>query len=524
MALLAVRGLSRRYGAVVALRSADLTVEPGEIHALMGANGAGKSTLVKVLTGVIRPDSGTITVRDRPVSIASPAAAQRAGLAAVFQDPALVPDLTVLQNLRLTGTGVPIVRRWLRMMELGDVDLGELVADLPLPILRLLDLARALARDPQLLLLDEITAALPSDLAERVFVVMRRWREQGRSVLFISHRLAEVRAICDRATVLRDGRDVGTLVPAESGEEAIVALMLGPAAVVAEEKPEQARAVTSAAQRSAVIRDGRGAIAAAQRATTGDAIPLGVCTTPLLEVRGLRAGGAVDDISLSLRSGEILGVAALEGQGQDVLVDCLSGRRRADGGEIRVQGQRLAPRTPYDAIRAGVVLVPADRLQALLPQRSVRENIAVPLYNRALRWGPINARDESRRVGAAIARLSIDTRAQRRARRLSGGNQQKVTVARWLAAGFRVMLCFDPTRGIDVGTKRQIYTLLRELAGSGAAILLFTSELPEIQLVCDRVVVLYEGRIVGAMAAADADEGALLRAAHGLTRAEETVV
>src|SRR5437763_6102384 len=154
MALLAVRGLSRRYGAVVALRSADLTVEPGEIHALVGANGAGKSTLVKMLTGVIRPDSGTITVRDRPVSIASPAASQRAGLAAVFQDPALVPDLTVLQNLRLTGTGVPIVRRWLRMMELGDVDLGELVADLPLPIVRLLDLARALAREPQLLLLD----------------------------------------------------------------------------------------------------------------------------------------------------------------------------------------------------------------------------------------------------------------------------------------------------------------------------------------------------------------------------------
>jgi ribose transport system ATP-binding protein len=511
MALLAARGLSRRYGAVVALRSADLTVEPGEIHALVGANGAGKSTLVKILTGVIRPDSGTITVRDRPVSIASPASAQRVGLTAVFQDPALVPDLTVLQNLRLTGTDVAVVRRWLQMMELGDVDLGELVADLPLPIVRLLDLARALARDPQLLLLDEITAALPSDLAERVFVVMRRWREHGRSVLFISHRLAEVRAICDRATVLRDGRDVGTLVPAESGEEEIVALMLGPAAVVAEEKPEQAREV-------------RGALAAAHRATTGDAIPLGVCTTPLLEVRGLRAGGAIEDISLSLHGGEILGVAALEGQGQDVLFDCLSGRRRADGGETRVQGQRLAPRTPYDAIRAGVVLVPADRLQALLPQRSVRENIAVPLYNRATRWGLINACDESRRVGAAIARLSIDTRAQRQARRLSGGNQQKVTVARWLAAGFRVMLCFDPTRGIDVGTKRQIYTLLRELAGSGAAILLFTSELPEIQLVCDRVVVLYEGRMVGEMAAADADEGALLRAAHGLTRAEEAMV
>jgi len=514
MSLLEVRGLAKRYGAVVALRSADLTVEPGEVHALLGANGAGKSTLVKMLTGVIRPDSGSIVVQGRFVRITSPAAAQRVGLAAVFQDPALAPDLTVLQNLYLTSTDVGAVRRWLQLMELSHLDLSELVADLPLPALRMLDLARALARDPQLLLLDEITAALPSDLAERVFLVIRRWREQGRSVLFISHRLAEVRAICDRATVLRDGSDVGTLLPAEAGEEKIVELMLGPAAPVsAGVRPEAARAPTVAI--SLFANHGEHA--------RQEGLNEEPTVTPMLMVRDIRSGTSLNGVSFSLHAGEILGVAALEGQGQDLLFDCLSGRRRPDAGEIRIQGRLLAPRSPYDAIRAGVVLVPADRLHALLPQRSVRENIAAPLYNRPIRWGPIHGRDEDSKVDAAIARLSIDTRAQRQVRRLSGGNQQKVTVARWLAAGFTTMLCFDPTRGIDVRTKRQIYTLLRDLAAEGAAVLLFTSELPEIQLVCDRVIVLYEGRITRELAARDADEAALLRAAHGLAFHEAAV-
>ncbi len=525
MSLLTVREVSKRYGAVVALRSGNLTVEPGEVHALMGANGAGKSTLVKMLTGVIRPDTGAISVRDRPVRITSPAAAQRVGLAAVFQDPALVPDLTALQNLRLTGTDVPVVRRWLGTMDLGGIDLGELVGDLPLPSLRMIDLARALARDPQLLLLDEITAALPSDLAERVFLVMRRWREAGRAVLFISHRLAEVRALCDRATVLRDGVDVGTLVVSESVEERIVELMLGPGSPHPP-TPSPARGEGEAPHPQSLSRTGRGepyphppAPSPAHRERG-----LGDEGSPILSVRGLRAGTALADVSLTVRPGEVVGVAALEGQGQDVLFDILAGRRRADGGEIAVGGRPLRARSPYDAIRAGVVLVPADRLQGLLPQRSIQENIATPLYNRVARWGPINGRGEGRRVREAVARLSIDTRAQRQVRRLSGGNQQKVTIARWLAAGFRAMLLFDPTRGIDVGTKRQIYALLRELAAGGAGILLFTSELPEIALVCDRALVLYEGRIVRELPAAEADEGTLLRAAHGLTREEAAVL
>jgi ribose transport system ATP-binding protein len=493
MSLLSAREVSKRYGPVVALRSATLEVEPGEVHALLGANGAGKSTLVKILTGVIRPDGGTIRFDGQDVRVSSPAQAARIGLAPVFQDPALVPDLTIEQNLRLTGTPVAAVRRHLSELDL-DVDLRAQAFEVPLPILRMLDLARALARDPQLLILDEITAALPSDLAERVFAVMARQKEQGRSALFITHRLREVIAHCDRATVLRDGGDVGTLVPKEGGEEQIVAYMLG------EEVARAAEAAEATPPRERVE-------------VAGDA-------PTALEVRDLTIGDALAGVDFAVHPGEILGIAALEAQGQDELFAALSGQQRPSGGEILVRGEPLRARHPYDAIRAGVVLVPADRLQALLPQRSIAENIAAPRFNNPRRWGPVNMREERRRVQGAIEALSIDTRAQRQVRRLSGGNQQKVTIARWLANGFQTLLCFDPTRGIDVGTKRQIYALLRQLAADGAAVLLFTSELTEIPLVCDRVVCLYGGRVTAELDAAGADEATLLRAMHGLEREE----
>jgi ribose transport system ATP-binding protein len=495
MPLLEVRNVAKRYGPVVALKSAELIVEPGEVHALLGANGAGKSTLVKILTGVIRHDSGTIQVNGKDVRVGSPAAARKVGFSPVFQDPALLGDLTVAQNMRLTSTPIAGVREWLDRMDIT-VDLTEMTSDLPLPMLRMLDLARALASDPHLLMLDEITAALPSDLAEKVFAVMREWRDRGRSVLFISHRLAEVTALCDRASVLRDGRTVGTLAPKPGEEEKIVELMLG------ESRSKLAQEIETAVEESETLDV---EVAAKSGETT-------------LEVRNLVVGDDPGGVSFELRAGEILGVAALEGQGQDALFDYLAGERKPPSGEMIVGGKPFSPRHPYEAIRSGVVLVPADRMLALLPQRPIRENIATPLYNRFSRWGPINRGDENRRVTNAIERLSIDTRAQRQARRLSGGNQQKLTIARWLAAGFRVMLCFDPTRGIDVGTKRQIYALLRELADAGAAILLFTSELPEIELVCDRVIVVYRGEVTAEMPAVEASEAALLKAAHGLTK------
>jgi ribose transport system ATP-binding protein len=491
MSLLTVSNVAKSYGPVVALRSADLTIEPGEIHALLGANGAGKSTLVKILTGVIAPDSGEITVGGSVVTMGSPNRARAAGLSPVFQDPALMPDLTVAQNMRLTGADLERVQERLRGMEVT-VDPDELVGDLPLATLRMIDLARALSFDPQLLLLDEITAALPSDLAERVFIAARELRDSGRSVLFISHRLAEVTLLCDRATVLRDGRAVGSLAPEPGSEGNIVELMLGESQAAIAEEVEAAATTTAQS-------DG----------------------PPALAVKGLQLSDqSPQGVDFDVRAGEIVGVAGLEGQGQDTLFDLLSGQNRIRNGTVERAGKPVRPRDPYDAIRAGMVLVPSDRLMALLPQRPIRENIAAPLYSPLRRWGPLNARRERTKVDDAIRRLQIDTRAQRQARRLSGGNQQKLTIARWLAGGFDVLLCFDPTRGIDVGTKRQIYTLLREVAAAGAAVLLFTSELPEIQLVCDRVVVLHRGAVSDRLPAAQATEARLLRSAHGLVTEE----
>ena len=493
--VLEARGVAKHYGPVVALRSADLSVARGEVHALLGANGAGKSTLVKCLTGVTRPDSGTISVAGRAARARSPMHAARLGLSPVFQDPALVPDLTVAQNLRLTRSSVDAVRSQLSAMDL-QVSFHELVGDLPLPILRMLDLARALTNDPQLLILDEITAALPSDLAERVFDVMRERRESGRSVLFITHRLAEVIATCDSATILRDGQDVGTMQPKEGGEARIVEIMLGPEAAKAEAEASE-------------LDEAEVPVAAAA----------GEEPAAVLEVDNLQVG-AVQSISFTLRRGEILGIAALEGQGQDELFEALAGQRKAEGGELRVAGKAFRPRHPYDAIRRKVVLVPSDRLFALLPQRPVRENVAAPLYNSALRWGPINMREEGKRVRRAVDALQIDMRAAKQVRRLSGGNQQKVTIARWIASGFAALLCNDPTRGIDVGTKRQVYALLRDLADDGAAILFFSSELAEFPLVCDRVLTVYGGRVTAEVPGAAADEATLLQAMHGLQLGE----
>ena len=480
--LLAAENIAKRYGAVVALESVSLQVKPGEIHALLGANGAGKSTLVKILAGVISGDSGSVSVDGVPVRLRKPNDSTSAGLATVFQDPALIPDLTIEQNFRMTGVDRTIVQEWLIKLDLPELDFDSIVRDLPLPLLRLVDLARALAHDPRLLMLDEITAALSADQAELVFGVMKEWKDRGRSVLFISHRLTEVLHICDQATILRNGHDVESLAPGEGGEARLVSAMLG------EDHHE-----------SSAVREGTNA---------GDHVAL--------QARDLHRLDKVNGVSFELRAGEILGIAALEGQGQDQLFQILSGDRRPTGGEILVNGEPLVAHSPYDAIREGVVLVPADRLHALLPQRSVRENLATPLYNRLSRWFRLES-DEKERVDGAIDRLDIDIRAASQVRQLSGGNQQKVTIGRWLAAGFRTLLCFDPTRGIDIQTKAQIYQLLRELADEGAAVLLYSSELREIPLVCDRTLVMYNGEIVDEVAdARTATESSLLTAAHGL--------
>lgn len=490
--LLTTHRVAKAYGSVVALRSVDLDVRPGEVHALLGANGAGKSTLVKILSGVFTPDAGEISVHGEVVALRNPTESMASGIATVFQDPSLLPDLTLSQNLRISRLSKGDVTPWLDRMGLGSIDFELLVRDVPLAVLRLLDLARALARDPELLILDEITAALTPDQADHVFNVMNEWKAQGRSVLFISHRLGEVLEMCDTATILRNGRDVAHLELEGVDEAELVTAMLG------EELAEEA--VPAAAEQGG-----------AEEADVGK-------QPVVLELRHVHLREKVKDVSFQLHRGEILGLTALEGQGQDDLFKVLSGDQRPTQGEMYVDGEALNAHSPYSAISKGVVFVPADRQMALLPQRSVRENLSLPLYNRASRWFGL-ASDEDTRVQGAVDRLDIDVRAASQVQRLSGGNQQKVTIGKWLTAGFDTLLCFDPTRGIDIQTKAQIYDLLRELAANGSSILLYTSEFREIPLVCDRVLVLYGGRIVHEQAAATATEEVLLTAAHGLQEA-----
>src|SRR5258706_11424547 len=463
--LLEATGIAKAYGAVTALKSASLAVRPGEVHALMGANGAGKSTLVKILTGAVRPDAGTIALRGKARTVHSPAEARRSGLVSVYQEPALIPDLDIRSNLRLTETPIEPFRHWLHELGGEGLDLSSMARRTPLAMLRIVDLARALAIEPYVLMLDEMTAALPATLTERVLEVIGRQRGGDRSILFISHRMIEISAVCDRATVLREGETVGVVDVNQGSEERIVELMLG--AIVES-------------------RTARGAATAGGAKT--DESPA------RLSARHVASGTRLQDVSFDLRTGEVLGVAALEGQGQDELFDVLAGSERASAGELLVDGAAVSFRHPADAIRAGLVYVPADRAEALLMQRSVRENVALPYTARLSSWGPIDLPRERRLVETAVTTLQIDARAGREVRRLSGGNQQKVTIARWVAGGVRTMLCFDPTRGIDIGTKNQIYVLLRDLAAAGASVLLYTSELNEAQLARDRAIVIFGGR------------------------------
>ena len=484
--LLEATDISKTYGAVVALDHASLAVRPGEVHALMGANGAGKSTLVKILTGAVMPDTGRIVVRGHERISHSPADARRNGLVSVYQEPAVIPHLDIRDNLRLTSTPLEPFRHWLNELDLGNLNLSTVAWRLPLASLRIIDLARALAIEPDVLLLDEITAALSANLTERVLHVVKQ-QGSDRSVIFISHRLIEIAAICDRATVLRNGETVGVVDVTAGSESNIVNLMLGEGAA------------------------GLGQSAASTAATADRSEQV-----PRISARQLSDGRRLRDATFDVYAGEVLGVIALDGQGQDELFDLLSGSDRPAAGSMLVDGKPVRFRHPADAIRQGVVFVAADRAEALLMQRSVSENISLPLAARVRQWGWIDLRREAKKVHEAVETLQIDARAGAEVRRLSGGNQQKVTIARWVASGVRTMLCFDPTRGIDIRTKSQIYVLLRDLAAAGAAIVLYTSELKEIELACDRVIVIFAGQVVAEMPAAGANEAVLLRAAHNL--------
>lgn len=481
--LLSIKGLEKSYGSVIALKNANFEVSPAEIHALLGANGAGKSTLVKILTGVITSNNGTISLNGKQQTFSSPDDARKNGIAPVFQDPALIPDISIQRNLTLTGTNQARFISELAAMGLK-VNLNEIAANIELPLLRMIDLARALSHDPELLILDEITAALPIDLAEKVISVMNNQKAKGKSVIFISHRLAEIEEICDRATVLRDGINVDTFDASQGSEERIVKAMLG------DKNREN-------------LNDSRSSKS-------------NISNETFLEIKGISGGKHLKDLSFTIKKGEVLGVVALEGQGQDLLFEILAGEINPESGDILINGKKVIFSHPSDAIKLGISYVPGDRKSALMPQRSIRENLALTRFRGISKWGFINSKEEEVRVDDAVSSLQIDTRAKSQVKRLSGGNQQKVTIGRWVTTGFDLLLCFDPTRGIDVGTKQQIYELVRDFANQGKSVLLFTSELREIQLACDRAIVIYEGKVQADLPIDKCDEENLLNAAHGI--------
>src|SRR5689334_21918109 len=328
--LLEATDVAKTYGAVVALRNASLAVRPGEVHALMGANGAGKSTFVKILTGAVIPDSGRIVIQGRERTAHSPAEARRNGLVSVYQEPAVIPDLDIRDNLRLTTTPEEPFRHWVHELGVDDLNLSIVARRLPLAIRRIVDLARALAIEPDVLLLDEITASLPADLSERVLQVVQQQGNE-RSVIFISHRMIEIAAICDRATVLRNGETVGVVDVAAGSENRIVELMLGENATALAQRGESAANVDRTGQ------------------------------TPRVSVHNLSAAGRLKDATFDLYAGEVLGVVALEGQGQDELFDVLSGSERPSGGSFTVEGKNVSFRHPADARRIGMVYIAADR-------------------------------------------------------------------------------------------------------------------------------------------------------------------
>ena len=479
--LLAVAGITKRFPGVLALDSVDLTVGAGQVHALVGENGAGKSTLLKIVAGAERPDAGTLAVDGRPVRFAAPRDALRLGLTVIYQELSLVPalgaDANIFLGMEPTRHGLLDRRATLAqtadaLSALGaDFDPATPARDLSVAEQQLVELARALARDARLIALDEPTAALSHLETERLFTQIRRLCDRGIGVVFVSHRLEEVRRIADEITVLRDGRRVFS----------------GPAAVVDD----------AALIRHMVGRDIEYARVPPAAPAPGPAV---------LEARGLTRHRAFADVSLVLRRGEIVGLAGLVGAGRTEVARCIAGADSLDAGSMVLAGAPYRPASPREAIGRRVVYLPEDRkTQGLVLGLSVRENVTLPTLERFARWGVVHG--ERERTAAAREAAAVELRPpdiEREAGTLSGGNQQKIVLAKWLLADADVLLFDEPTRGVDIATKAELHRVIRSLADAGKAVLVISSELPEILALADRIVVMREGSISGELTAAEA--------------------
>jgi ribose transport system ATP-binding protein len=487
--LLSMRGIVKEFPGVRALDGVDLDVAAGEVHCLLGQNGAGKSTLIKVLAGAHRPDSGEVTFAGEAVSFASPQAADAAGIATIHQELDLVPGLSVADNVMLgheparfgftrdraaEETTAALLRRLGHPEIRPRRELGRLSAAGQ----QVVSMARALARDARLIVMDEPSAVLDPEEVRNLFRVIRELTADGVAVVYISHRLEEIREIGDRVTVLKDGRTVARNLSArDTPTSEVITLMTGRS--IEYVFPER----------------------------TGGS-PGGV----VLEVEGLGRPGEFTDVSFSVRGGEIVGLAGLVGSGRSEILETVYGARKAAAGTVKVEGKALRAGSVPAAVRAGLGLAPEERKsQALLLGEPVYRNVTLSTMSRFARGGFV--REDAERAAARTETARLDVRpddVRRSARTLSGGNQQKVVLARWLLQGCKVLLLDEPTRGVDVGARSEIYALIRELAASGVAVVVVSSEVPEVLGLADRVLVVREGRVVHSAPAGELDEGRVL--------------
>ena len=495
--ILQASGIHKIFGSAVALHDASLTLHAGEIHAVMGENGSGKSTLLSILSGAQRPNAGTIEVGDVAFDAFDPAAAQAAGIAIVHQEPQLAPALTVAENV-LMGR-LPASRGFLNWKTVNaraqavlnlldiDVDARTKVSELSIGRRQMIEIAKGLVDDPKILLLDEATSSLDEADAASLFRLLKILRARGVAIAFVSHRMTEVMELADRATVLRDGHFIGTTPIAETDERRLVAMMVG-------------RDLKSYWHRAP--------------ANPGKA---------LLDLQNL-SRGYLRDVSLTVRAGEVVGLAGLVGSGRSALMRTITGVKTAQSGVIVVDGERVDPRSPTHAHRAGIGYVPEDRkIEGLVMGWSIRRNAALSRMN--LR-GPFSllgkAFDQSAYADGSQGLKIKATDPDQLVRELSGGNQQKVVIARELATRPKVLLLDEPTRGIDVGAKEDIYAQISKLVGSGMGLLIASSELQELLGVCHRICVMYQGRIVAEFAAEEATEEGIAYWASGAHESEKT--
>jgi ribose transport system ATP-binding protein len=487
--LVSMHGIQKAFGPVKVLEGVDFELLPGEVHALMGENGAGKSTLMKVLTGVYKADAGDIQVDGQTVSIHSTTEAEKHGIAIIHQELNLIPHLSVTENLflgrELSTLGV-LHRRamrkraleWLAQVGMQSIDPDVPVARLSVGQQQMVEIAKALGQNARVLIMDEPTAALSERETDTLFALIRELRKNGTGIVYVSHRMEEIFALCDRISVLRDGHFVGTRpIPGLSLDE-VVQMMVG-------------RSLEA-------------------RFPTRDVTPGKV----LLKVEHL-GDKHVHDINFELRAGEVLGVAGLMGAGRTELARLLFGLDKASEGRVLLDDQPIQTRTPVQAIRAGLGFVTEDRkAQGLVLDLSLRENISLPRV--PAHAGVIDRAAEKRQTKGLIEQLKIRTRdMELPARALSGGNQQKVVLAKWLALKPRVLILDEPTRGVDVGGKAEIYQIINQLVASGVAILMISSELPEVLAMSDRILVMHEGRANALLDAATATQETVMLAATG---------